>query len=201
MRPLDAGRVLVAGALAASLAGCAAGPAPSDHFYRLEAVPPSATLESPALLGTLEVRRLGSDALTGERPLLYSESGDSSQLHRHDYHRWADSPTTMIQAELVAYLRAAAAASVVATPDMRVEADWVVSGRIVRLERVLGGSPPRVVVELQLSVVREKGRELVLLESYREELEAGGSGIGRSVEGFNRALGAIFERFLADLRR
>ena len=50
--------------------GCAAAPAPRDHFYRIEAPPPARAADAPLLAGTLSVQRLRADALTDESSLL-----------------------------------------------------------------------------------------------------------------------------------
>jgi ABC-type uncharacterized transport system auxiliary subunit len=192
-----------AGLLTAALAmlataGCSAGPAPRDHFWRLEVGPPE-TLEVPPLSGAVEVRRFKADALTGERPIVYRESDDASELHRHVYHYWLDSPTTMLQTELVVFLRAAAAAEVVVADGASSRHDWTVSGRILRLERVLGGEAPSVIVELELDLTRAADRTLALVKTYRVEREADGEGMTASMEAFGRATTEIFRRFLGDL--
>jgi ABC-type uncharacterized transport system auxiliary subunit len=85
------------------------------------------------------------------------------------------------------------------TPAIHVESDYLVSGRIVRFERLLGGGESRVAVEIELTLLRKKERELLLLETYREERTAAGAGISASVTAFSQATGAIFERFVADI--
>ncbi len=185
-------------AVGAVLVACAAGPAPRDHFYRLEAGAPHEVLEAPLFAGTLEVRRLRTDALTDGSRLLYRTHSDSAEVRRYPYHHWLDSPTAMVQEEMAAYLRAAGAAALVVTPETRVRPDYVVSGRIVRFERVLGESPPGVVVELELHVTRQTDRALLLLTTYREERQADGPDIARSALAMSRALADIFDRFLAD---
>ncbi len=185
-------------AACAVLLGCAAGPAPRDHFYRLDVGAPSRTFETPPFAGTLEVRRFRADALTEGRLVVFRHANDPAEVQRHAYHRWLDSPTAMLQEQMATYLRAAHAAPLVVTPVMRVRPDYALSGRVVRFERVLGGSRPGVVVELEFTVTREADRELLLLATYREEREAEGDGVGRAALAFNRSLADILDRFLAD---
>jgi hypothetical protein len=47
--------------------------------------------------------------------------------------------------------------------------------------------------------VRLEDRELLLLKTYREEEDIGGSGVGDSVEAFSRALYRILGRLTLDL--
>ena len=181
----------------ATIGGCIGGPAPQDHFYRLELLAPATPLNPAPLNGTLQVMRPWADALTGERPLLYRQNSEASQLHRHAYHRWVDSPTLILQQEIARYLRASQIAEQVVTPELRVKADYLLSCRILKFERVLGDSP-RVVMELELGLTHMKDRQALMLQTYREEQKANGDGVAASVGAYNLALSNILNRFLAD---
>jgi len=187
-------------AILVTLGGCVGGPPPQDHFYRFELPVPDITLNPPPLNGTLQVARPWADALTGERFLLYRKNNEASQVHRHAYHRWVDSPTLILQQEIARYLRASRIAEQVVTPELRVKVDYLLSCRIVRLERVLDDSP-HVVMELELGLTRMKDRQALLLQSYHEEQKADGDGVVVSVVAYNQALSNILNRFLGDTSR
>lgn len=180
--------------------GCAASPAPRDHFYRLEAAT-SQAFESPLLAGTLEVDRFRVEAIAQGRRILYRDASQPGEIAQHAYHHWADPPSMMLQDQLVRYLRAKGVAENVVTAAIHVESDHLVSGRLVRFERLLGGGESRVAVEMELTLLRREGRELLLLETYREERAASGAGVAASVTAFEQASSAIFERFVADIPR
>jgi ABC-type uncharacterized transport system auxiliary subunit len=204
----------------AGLTGClgSAPPVPRDHYYRVMVTPPSraaasqtASIEGPSVLGqpasgadivafpgVLSVAPLEAEGLLRERPLLYSATGSAYEMQQHDYHYWMDPPTRMLQLQLVDYLRASGLAQSVVTPDLRIKADYEVSGRIKRLERLLGGGPARVVVELELSLVARAKNDLIVIGTYSAEAIAGDDGVESSVLALNQALGQVFERFLAD---
>ena len=185
--------------IAPLLAGClgAAPPVPRDHYYRLLVPEPVARSAQPVLPGVMSVELLQADGLLRERPLLYSESGASHEVQQHDYHYWTDAPPRMLQDQLVAYLRRSGLATSVVTPDMRIRAQYQVSGKIRRLERLLGGGPPRVAVEMELALVRLSDNRLVLVDSFSEEAVIEQDGIAAAVLALNRATGRVFERFLA----
>jgi ABC-type uncharacterized transport system auxiliary subunit len=134
-----------------AVGGCLSGPAPTDQFYQLELPDPQRQFDTPPLGGTLQVTRPWANALTGERPLLYRQDSESTQVHRYAYHRWVDSPTIMIQQEMTRYLRTSHLADQVVTPKFRVKVDYILSCQILKLERLLDGSP-RVVMELELGI-------------------------------------------------
>lgn len=153
------------------------------------------------LRGVLAVATLDADGLLRERPLLYSASGKSYELQQHDYRYWIDPPPRMLQNQLIDYLRSSGLAGTVVAPDLRVEADYNLSGRIKRLERLLGGGPPRVVAELELALVENSSQRLILVRSYDAEVLADDESIIASVTALNAALSRIFEDFLVDAGR
>jgi len=180
-----------------AVGGCLSGPAPTDQFYQLELPEPQRQFDTPPLKGTLQVTRPETNALTGERPLLYRQDSGSTQVHRYAYHRWVDSPTIMLQQEMTRYLRTSHLANQVVTPKFRVKVDYILSCQILKLERLLDGSP-RVVMELELGITSIQDNQTLLLQTYREEQSANGDGIDASVVAYNQALSEILNRFLAD---
>ncbi len=182
---------------AVTLTGCLGGQPSPDYFYRLNLADPETRLDPAPLAGTLQITRPWADALTSERHLIYRKNDSTSQLNHHSYHRWVDSPTLLIQQEITQYLRKAGLAQHVVTPEMRTKADYALSCRIAKLERVLA-QPPRVVVELELGITSMKDRRTLLLRTYREEETTEDLNVGSSIEAYNQVLSAVLDRFLVD---
>jgi ABC-type uncharacterized transport system auxiliary subunit len=86
----------------------------------------------------------------------------------------------------------------VVTPEMRIRPDFLISGRAKRLERLLGDGPPRVAVEVEISLIRVADDKLLVVNSYATEELAGGSDVNASVKAMNRATARIFKDFLAE---
>ena len=185
-------------ALTTVLSGClgSAPPVPRDHYYRIVVTAPAAA-KRELLPGVLVVEPLQADGLLRERPLLYSLSGKPHEVQQHDYHYWADAPPRMLQDQMVAYLRRGKIAASVVTPEMRVNADYRLSGKAKRLERLIGGGPPRVFVELELALVRISDDSLLALDSYSEEIVSTDGNVKAAVVALNQATARIFERFLS----
>ena len=131
--------------------------------------------------------------------MLYRRADEPFQVRREGYDQWVDPPPDLVQRAVVEFLRSANAASEVITPEMRLDADFRLAGRLNRFERILGRGAPRAEVELEFALVRLEDRALLLLETYREEEPADGDGIGSSADAFGRALHRIFERLALDL--
>jgi len=133
--------------------------------------------------------------------MLYRDANSAGEIGQQPYHFWTDPPSSMIQDQLVLYMRSAGVAENVVTPAVHVASDYLISGRIVRLERVRSGNEYRVAAEIELVLMRQDGRKLLVLETYSEERTVPGSSVGESVAAFEQAVVAIFERFVADIPR
>ncbi len=179
------------------LSGCLGGQPSPDYFYRLNLPDPTTRLDTPPLDGTLQVTRPWADALTSERHLVYRKEGKISELNHHAYHRWVDSPTLLLQQEMTQYLRKVGLAEQVVTPEMRTKAEFTLSCRIARLERVLDQSP-RVILELELGITSMKNRRTVLLRTYHEEQPTTDLEVASSIAAYNQALSTILQRFTQD---
>ena len=194
-------RLIPVFALALVLTACAsAPPVPEDQFYRLKAVLPSKPAAKPLFPGTIEVDRFVADGLTAGRPIVYSEAGKPYQVKEFHYHFWTQPPTVMLRDELVSYLRQAKVSSTVVTPEMRVPPDFVLTGKIKRLEKITGASP-KAVLELELGLRKATGGKLIFLDTYQIESPSDGSGVDDAVKSLNKSLSAIYDQFVADLSK
>ena len=180
--------------------GCASGPAPRDHFYRLDIAAPAA-LPSPALPGVLEVDRLRVEAIAQGRRMLYRDASLPNEIGQYSYHFWADPPGVMLQDELAQSLRAAGVAKGVVTPGIHVDSDFVLKGRLAQLERHTGSGAARIAVEIEFILLRSKGNDLLLQKNYSEERTVAGDGMGASITAYRDAIGTIFQQLIADLPR
>jgi len=193
---LSVSAIAVAGAVAA----CgSAPPVPEDQFYRLKAVRSHSAAPTKVLFpGTIEIDRFVADGVTAGRPIVYSEAGKPYQVKEYHYHFWTQPPTVMLRDELVSYLRAANIAKAVVTPEMRVSADYVLTGKVIRLEKVIG-TPPRAVLEMEIGVRKATGGELIFLNTYRIETTSDGPGVDDAVHALNVALSTLYDKFVVDL--
>ncbi|NQU72919.1 MAG: membrane integrity-associated transporter subunit PqiC [Rhodospirillales bacterium] len=180
-----------------SLSGCmgSSQPVPPDNYYRLRVDAPTNHTEQPSLPGVLSIAALGGDGLVSARALLFTDQDKSHAVRQHNYHFWADSPTRLLQTELVSYMRQRGIAISVVTPQMRVRADYELVGKIKRLERILGKSSSHVVVELDLAVIRQSDRRLIMGDTYVVEIESRDESVQSSVAALNVALGQVFRSF------
>ncbi len=188
-------------AASALLTACAsAPPVPEDQFYRLQAVHAAEAAATALFPGTIEVDRFVADGLTSERPIVYSESGKPSQVKAYHYHFWIKPPTVMLRDEMVAFLRAANVADAVVTPEIRVQANYVLTGKIKHLEQIKG-KINRSLLEMELGLRKPTDGKLLFLKTYRIENESGGASVGDAVDSLNTALSIVYADFVADLAK
>ncbi len=194
----SAGRGIAVASVLAALAACGQPELPTDHYYRLQAAPPPPVAQ-PALKGTIEVNRFTADGLVAGRPIVYTEPGQPHQVKEYHYHFWIEPPTILLRDHLVAFLRAAKTADIVTTPDMRANVDYVLTGRIIRLEKIEGPSP-KGALEIELGVRAATGK-IVFLDVYKLEVAADNNSVEAGVRALNQALDRTYAQFAADLAR
>lgn len=185
--------------LAIALAGCAQAPVPADRFYRLLPPAPRA-LERPALPGTLLVKRFSADGLLGQRAVVYADVAAPGVLYQYRYHFWADAPNSLLQDLTVQALRAARVAREVVTPELGVDARYVLFGRVRRLEHLLGDSPA-VAVSLELGITGADHDVPIVLEDHQITLPLAESGVDAAVQAMSEAVRQILDEFIAGLPR
>ena len=178
------------------LAGCSQPKLPQENYYRFVVSKPAGG--EVVLDGSLMVESFIGNGLTSERALLYSTSEAPLKVQQYHYHYWIDPPPQMIQDQVVTYLRSSNYAARVVTADMRLLPDYVLTGRIKRLERIVDGSQFKAVMELEVGLSKARDNSLILLETYMAE-ESAGEGMANTVEAFNRGITKILKKFVAGL--
>lgn len=189
--------------LVVSLAGCFgdAPPVPEDRYYRVTLDAPPERSDQPLFDGVVLVQPFGADGLLRDRALVYSVDNPGGELKQHHYHFWTDTPPRLLQEATASYLRLAGIARDVVTPELRVPAEIEVQGHLLRFDRVLGGDVPRVAVELRLALVDARDGQLIVMNSYADEVPCADDSVNAAVRGFNEALSGIYRRFLADIEQ
>jgi len=192
------GWIVLLGIATSGLSGCASGPAPRDHFYRLDVPAPSARGSGTVLAGGLLVERPTTDALTRGRPLLHRGSESSVEVTPYKYHLWIDTPDLLLQRETIDYLRAARVATEVTSRRVDTNARWVLTAHISRMEHMKSGGD-RVIVEIEMRVSSVGDRRARVNKTYRAEQAVSGSGVEAAARAFGSAVGNILSQLVKDL--
>ena len=198
MKPVFDRRFLAALLTLIPLTACIQPEIPQDRYYRIVVGKPEATSARPPLDGPLEVDRPDADGLLGARPIVYAEADRPNELQEYSYDFWTEPPALMLQSELVGYLRAARIADLVVTPGLRVNAAFRLSGRLRRLEQLVG-EQSKVLVEIEFAVRDNRRGRITLLKTYRAEAIPVDASLPAAVDAFGKAFTAIVARLTADL--
>ena len=189
-------------ALVGFLTACgSAPPVPEDQYYRLQAIYASEPLTTKPLAGTIEVDRFVADGLTSERAIVYSDIQKPNQVRAYHYDFWIKPPTVMLRDELVSFLRKSKISDAVVTPEMRVNAEYALTGKIKHLEQVKMESGYRTILEVELGLRHPNTGKLLFLDTYRLENDASGSSVAAAVNSLNTALSIIYSEFLTSISK
>ena len=178
-----------------------APPVPEDQYYRLQAIYASEPLTTKPLAGTIEVDRFVADGLTSERAIVYSDIQKPNQVRAYHYDFWIKPPTVMLRDELVSFLRKSKISDAVVTPEMRVNAEYALTGKIKHLEQVKMESGYRTILEVELGLRHPNTGKLLFLDTYRLENDASGSSVTAAVNSLNTALSIIYSEFLTSISK
>jgi ABC-type uncharacterized transport system auxiliary subunit len=193
-------RILLIAYAVILLAGCAgSGPVREDAFYRLDPLPAMSGVAVP-LEGTVLVSAITGRSFAGGRNIVFWDAAQPETIQRYTYHFWVEPPAVLIHDVITQAFRDARLAERVVTPTQRVRADYIVSGTLLRMEhrRESGGS--KVLIEMELGLLRTATRDLVTLKRYTVEEAAVDNQIGSAVSAFGRALGRLVALFLEDVQ-
>ena len=189
---------LLTGAIAGvvlCVSGCASGPAPADHFYRLDVASDKASPGACRLPGTLQVDRFQSDALTDGRQLVYQKDPSSPELGRYAFHLWVSPVSELLSQDLASYLGERGVATRVMTSGTSIAPDYTIRGRVVKVQHTLGPKAAAV-LELQLTLTDDRQRKVLLHKAYSASQPA--KSVADAAKAFGEEAQGIFGEFVAD---
>ncbi|MBI3666867.1 MAG: membrane integrity-associated transporter subunit PqiC [Acidobacteria bacterium] len=133
-------------------AGCG-GSIPKTHYYVLDfpAAAPQPRDPAPYTAAVMPFRAPGQ--LEQDR-ILYRPT--PQEVGFYEYHRWADRPSSMLTSALVNRLRAQGVFRAVSLFDGRTKPDYLIRGRVERLDEVDSSGGVSVRVELLAELVEGK---------------------------------------------
>ncbi len=131
--------------LSPALAGCASAKYPRYYTLNLPPAPDPPAMER--FRASIAVRQFQSPGYLRQGPIVYRPT--SEQIGFYEYHRWATDPRTVVTSSVLDHLRASGHFSLVSTYDGRPDTEYVLSGKLEKLEEV--DEPTGVKVEVALS--------------------------------------------------
>lgn len=142
-------KVLAITALSISLLGCAGVKYPSYYALNLPSVPDPPLPKSAT--STLAIRQFRCAEYLRGGPIVYRPSPE--QIGYYAYHRWAVDPRSAVTNAIVERLRAQGMFADVRIYDGHSDPDYILSGRLEKLEEVDDAKGIRVEVALSAQLI------------------------------------------------
>jgi ABC-type uncharacterized transport system auxiliary subunit len=178
------------------LTGCM-GKVKYPAYYRLNLAPPvdpPAKTDAPA---SIAVREFRAPAYLREGPIVYLTSPE--EIGFYEYHRWAVDPRQTITGAIVEYLRASGNFKLVKIYDGRNDVDYVLSGRLEKLNEVDYEGGVQVEVALSAQVIDLHSGNTVWVNSAAEKGKVEGRNVSSVVAQMSKLTDRSIEALLKSL--
>ena len=122
------------------------------QYYSLELAPtPRPGAGDPPGIGTVAVSPFGTSAYLRQGRVVYREA--PNQLAFYEYHRWAADPAATVTTAMIETLRSSGPFSLVERYNVLDKPDYLMTGRLERLDEIDYGGVVRVEAKLSAQVV------------------------------------------------
>jgi ABC-type uncharacterized transport system auxiliary subunit len=178
------------------LTGCM-GKVKYPAYYRLNLPPPVDPPMRGDALPSIAVRELRAPAYLREGPIVYLTSPE--EIGFYEYHRWAVDPRQTITGAIVEYLRASGKFKLVKIYDGRDDVDYVLSGRLEKLNEVDYEGGAQVEVALSAQVTDLQRGNTVWANSTAEKGRVEGRNVSSVVAQMSKLTDRSIEELLKSL--
>ena len=185
--------------LALLMAGCG-GKILYPHYYALD-IPaaPKPAASDARLPATLSVRRFEALPYLRQGRIVYRQG--PAEIGFYDYHRWAADPAAAVTAAMINSLRSSRLFSFVTPYDGQGQQDYLMSGRLERLEEIDSAGSVRVEAKLSAELVDLRTAATVWTGDADETLGVETRDVNSVVVEMSHAVQESIDRLVASLDR
>jgi ABC-type uncharacterized transport system auxiliary subunit len=176
-----------------TLAGCG-GAVKYPNYYTLHVPPPPDPPVHEGVRASLAVREFRSPAYLHQGAIVYKTSPE--QIGFYNYHRWAVDPREVVTNAVTDRLRASGNFTQVKPYDGRSDIDYILSGRIEKLEEVDYEGGVRVEVAITAQMTNLNTGSAVWTNTVDEVGTVGQRDVPAVVSEMNRTMERAIERLL-----
>jgi ABC-type uncharacterized transport system auxiliary subunit len=144
-------RTALAFVLASILCVSGCGRARYPSYYTLN-LPPAPDPIAEGVLGSIAVREFQSPSYLRQGPIVYRATPE--EIGFYEYHRWATDPRVFLTNAVVDRLRGSGHYSAVSLYDGHADINYVLSGRLEKLEEVDSDAGTKVEVAISAQITR-----------------------------------------------
>jgi len=193
---MNAKTLVIAGACA-WMAGCG-GKILYPRYYALDIAPaPRPAASESRLPATLAVRRFETPPYLRQGRIVYRQG--SAEIGFYDYHRWAAEPAVSVTMAVIDSRRAARLFSFVKPYDGQGQQDYLMGGRIERLEEIDSTGSVRVEAKLSAELVDLRTGATVWTGNADETLGVETRNVNSVVVEMSHAVQKSIDRLVASL--
>jgi len=181
------------------MSGCA-GKVRYPNYYALAVAPTKQPASSGARQSaTLAVRRFDTPAYLRQGRIVYRPTPE--EVGFYDYHRWASDPGVVVTTGVIDSLRSANLFSVVEPYAGQEHPDYLLSGRLERLDEVDYKSGVQVEVKLSAQLVNMRTAAPVWAGSVTKTSEVGTRDVNSVVVAMSQTVQGSIDQLVADLEK
>jgi ABC-type uncharacterized transport system auxiliary subunit len=182
--------------LAVSIAfvGCA-GKVKYPTYYTLNVPPAPDPPAGPDARTSVAVREFRAPGYLRQGPLVYRASPE--QIGFYDYHRWAADPRQFVTAAVAERLRSNGSLAEITVYDGRSHADYVIIGRLEKLEEVDYGGGVKVEVALSAQMTNVRTGTTVWSSSASDIEDVSQRNVPAVVREMSKAMDRAIEKLLS----
>jgi ABC-type uncharacterized transport system auxiliary subunit len=178
------------------LTGCG-GAVKYPTYYTLHIPPPPDPASEGNLHATLAIREFRSPEYLRQGAIVYKTSPE--QIGFYNYHRWASDPREFVTNAVANRLRASGTFTQVKLYDGRSDIDYVVSGRLEKLEEIDYDGGLKVEVAISAQMVRLSTGATVWTSSVSEVGQVDKRDVPAVVSEMSRTMDRAIEKLLTPI--
>jgi uncharacterized lipoprotein YmbA len=183
--------------LALMMASCA-GRILYPHYYALEIPPaPKPAVSDAHLAATVAVRRFEAPQYLRRGRIVYRET--PQEIGFYDYHRWAADPAATVTTAVIDSLQSSRLFSFVKPYDGQGHQDYLMSGRLDRLDEIDYGAGVRVETRLSAELVNLQSGATVWTGDATENLTVETRNVDSVVMEMSQAVHKSIDRLASSL--
>jgi uncharacterized lipoprotein YmbA len=163
------------------------------------APPPQAAENNPRITGAVAVRKFEAPAYLRQGRIVYREA--PNEVGFYEYHRWAADPGATVTTAVMEALRSSGSFSIVEPYDGRDKPEYLLTGRLERLDEIDYGGGVRVEATLTAQLVNLRTASTVWTGEATQTSRVEQRTVSSVVEEMNRAVQRSIDRLLASMEQ
>jgi len=180
----------------AALTGCA-GKIRYPSYYTLNIPPAPDPPPEETVRSSIAVREFQSPVYLRQGAIVYRRTPE--EVGFYEYHRWAADPRAQVTTTVIDHLRASNQFSAVSSYDGRSNADYILSGRLEKLEEVDYDGGVKVEVAISAQITRVSSGTTVWSNAASEAATVPQRSVPGVVSQMNKSMDIAIKKLLSSI--